>query len=257
MIRRTVPILRSASAFTVPEMLAVVAIIVIILAILMPALWHGKEWARDSVCRTNQRQIGIAFKSYSLDHSNTLPPNTNGNAAGDWLTYAPGATTPDQKWANGPQTGSIFRYVNNDSNLYLCPTLPKGVLGSGKGSNGRFDYAAFSGFSGAKTYKISAQGRVNVGGTFVDIITPIIIEEDPVQLNGNNREGHFANVDLFGQWHHDGGSFAAIDGSVQRLDYPSSVQVFGLHFESRPRAGLGNWTTIGPSGPPVGWWNSQ
>ena len=110
-------------------------------------------------------------------------------------------------------------------------------------------------FSGARTFNISTQSRVNIGGTYKEIITPIIIEEDPKELNGNNREGHFGNVDLFGQWHHDGGSFAAIDGSVMRIDYPSNVQVFASHFESRARGGQGNWYTLGGNGNDVGFWN--
>jgi prepilin-type N-terminal cleavage/methylation domain-containing protein len=244
-----------ARAFTIPEMLAVVAIIVIILSILLPSLWHGREYSREVMCKSNQRQIGIAFMSYAKDTLNSLPANTNGELDGDWLGYATGGSA-DQKWAASPQTGSIFPYVNKRPELYLCPTLPKGVLGSGVGSNGRFDITAFAAFGGAKTFNISSQSRVNIGGTYMDIITPIIIEEDPKELNGGNREGHFGNVDLFGQWHHDGGSFAAIDGSVQRVDYPSDVQVFALHFESKPRGGAGNWMQIGQSGG-WGWWNLQ
>lgn len=247
----------SIRAFTVPEVLAVVAIIAILLSILLPVFQHGREYSREIMCKSNQRQIGIGFMSYSRENLNYLPPNTNGNQKGDWLTYAPGATTAALKWANGPQTGSIYRYVNKRLELYLCPTLEKGVLGSGKGSNGRFDITAIARFSGARTSNISNRSRINHGTFKMDIITPIIIEEDPVQLNGGNREGHFGNVDVFGQWHHDGGSFAGIDGSVMRVDYPTGIAVHANHFESQLRAGLGNWVSLGGDGGDVGWWNRQ
>ena len=255
------PVASVRRGFSVPELLAVIAIILIVLAILLPAMWHARESAKEVLCKNHQRQIGIGFMAYSKENLNTLPLNTNGNLKGDWLTYAPGATTPDLKWANGPQTGQIFQFVGKNYEVFLCPSLPKGVLGSGKGSNGRFDITAFSAWSAAKTFNISKRSRMNVLGTsgtqWEDIITPMIIEEDPVQLNGPNREGHFANVDVFGQWHHDGGSFAAIDGSSQRVNYPNNVSVQGNHFQSLPRGGLSTtWTNIGPGGPPVGWWNT-
>jgi len=251
------PNMSKSTGFTVPELLAVVAIITIVLSILLPVFNHGRENARDMMCRSNQRQIGIGFMSYARDNGNYLPPNTNGTQKGDWLTYAPGATSADQKWANGPQTGSIYEYVNRRHELYLCPSLAKGVLGSKVGSNGRFDITAMASLSGARTSNVSNQAQVNIGGTYMDIITPIIIEEDPKELNGNNREGHFGNVDLFGQWHHDGGSFASIDGSVMRIDYPSNVQVFANHFRSRLRGGNGDWANLGGNGNNVGWWNLQ
>ncbi len=243
-------------AFTIPEMLAVVAILTIIISILMPAIWKGREASREVMCKSNQRQIGMAFMSYARDHGNKLPVNSNGNNPGDWLTYAPGATTPDLKWANGPQTGSLFPYVNKRPELYLCPSLDKGVLGSGVGSNGRFDITAFAVFAGANTFNISMQSQVRVLGVWQDILTPIIIEEDPVQLNGNNREGHFANVDVMGQWHFDGGSFAAIDGSSMRMVFPKTTVVMANDFQTRARAGSGDWINMGQPGG-YGWWNTR
>lgn len=49
--------------FTVPELLAVVAIIVILLSILMPSLGQGREGAWRAQCASNQHQIHIALKN--------------------------------------------------------------------------------------------------------------------------------------------------------------------------------------------------
>ncbi len=56
------------SAFTVPEVLAVVAIIVIILSILMPNLASSRWEANKIKCGSQMRQISIASRAYSVDN---------------------------------------------------------------------------------------------------------------------------------------------------------------------------------------------
>lgn len=55
--------------FTVPEVLAVVAIIVIILSILMPNFASSRWEANKIKCGAQMRQISISSRSYSVDHS--------------------------------------------------------------------------------------------------------------------------------------------------------------------------------------------
>jgi prepilin-type N-terminal cleavage/methylation domain-containing protein len=45
-----VVMVRKALAFTLPEMLAVIALIVIILAMLLPSLRQGRRVAQDAIC---------------------------------------------------------------------------------------------------------------------------------------------------------------------------------------------------------------
>ncbi len=55
--------------FTVPEVLAVVAIITIILSILLPS-FTGSRWeANKAKCGGQMRQISIAARAYSVDHN--------------------------------------------------------------------------------------------------------------------------------------------------------------------------------------------
>ena len=52
-------------AFTLVDLLVVIAIIALLLAMLVPALNAARERTRELVCAANMRQLGMASHSYS------------------------------------------------------------------------------------------------------------------------------------------------------------------------------------------------
>ena len=54
--------------FTLLELLVVIAIIALLASLALPSLAKGKALARAAKCRSNLRQVGIAFASYLVDH---------------------------------------------------------------------------------------------------------------------------------------------------------------------------------------------
>ncbi|BCW94672.1 MAG: prepilin-type N-terminal cleavage/methylation domain-containing protein [Fimbriimonadales bacterium] len=95
----------SRRAFTLMELLVVVAIIALLVALITPVVFHVLERSRQSACISNLRQIGIAIKSYQEDYGGVYPENL-------------ARTQP---------------YVKS-AELYLCPSDPtrgKGVIGEG------------------------------------------------------------------------------------------------------------------------------
>lgn len=61
------------TGFTLIEMLVVIAIIALLVAIITPAVNKGIRSARNSACKSNLHQIGLAIAAYSADHKGKLP----------------------------------------------------------------------------------------------------------------------------------------------------------------------------------------
>jgi len=62
------------SGFTLVEMLVVVTLIVLLIAMLLPALGTAKEKGRRSVCASQLHQVFMATVDYSLDNQRLVPP---------------------------------------------------------------------------------------------------------------------------------------------------------------------------------------
>jgi prepilin-type N-terminal cleavage/methylation domain-containing protein/prepilin-type processing-associated H-X9-DG protein len=96
-------------AFTLVELLVVVAIIAILASLLLPALARAKDQARRIQCVSNQRQLITAWTLYQGDHDDMLVLN-GGLKSGQFI---PGTTQP-YLWAYGSNHGDSQTLTNKD-----------------------------------------------------------------------------------------------------------------------------------------------
>jgi prepilin-type N-terminal cleavage/methylation domain-containing protein len=111
-------------AFTLVELLVVIAVIGILAALLLPAFQRAKEAARSASCLSNLHQIGIGLQLYVSDNGNRMP------VLYDWSDSQPDTNSA---LVNRALAGSI-----GSSNVFRCPSDRKGfyeITGSSYGWN--------------------------------------------------------------------------------------------------------------------------
>lgn len=114
------------AAFTLVELLVVVAVIAVLAGLLLPSLARAKQAGYAAACSSNLRQLQLASLSYAQDHRDELPPNNFSFIVGDTntpaltnLSWAPGDVTRDTTPSN-LMAGVIYPYLQSTA-VYRCP----------------------------------------------------------------------------------------------------------------------------------------
>lgn len=106
-------------AFTLVELLVVVAIIAIIASLLFPALARAKGSSKRSACLSNLRQIGLGFSMYQPDHGDRFPDRRDLKLE---LGFMPWTTWPPSDPRSGWAAATLKSYIS-DPNVWSCPAL--------------------------------------------------------------------------------------------------------------------------------------
>jgi len=116
---------RSTAAFTLVELLVVMAVIAVLASLLLPALGRAQDKARATECVSNLRQWGLAYRQYADDNQDFLPRRGQGvqplaqiDRSEDWFNALPPyfATQPYQQLFAANQ-----KLKPHSSSVFICP----------------------------------------------------------------------------------------------------------------------------------------
>jgi prepilin-type N-terminal cleavage/methylation domain-containing protein/prepilin-type processing-associated H-X9-DG protein len=230
---------KARAAFTLIELMVVVAIIGILAALLLPALERSKSRAQAIACMNNQRQLVLAWILYSSDNNGNLAYNLGTSIWGN--SVAPSPTAPN--WVNNVMDWGLSpdntnqTFINTSLLGFNCSYTPSifhcpsdyAVSDVQKNAGWRNRVRSVS-----MNAMVGNPGNLLVGGQNInntnyeqflkdsDIKDPstifVFLDEHPDSIN----DGYFIAVpnttewiDLPGSYHNGGGSFSFADGHTE------------------------------------------
>lgn len=129
---------KSGRAFTLVELLVVIAVIAILASLILPALARAKARAQGSFCLNNTRQLVFAWMVYADEHNGQLAYNLAKSARITTAVPAVGGPSMSANWVNNVldwgtnnsdntnvtavvETG-LGPYTSKTAALYRCPS---------------------------------------------------------------------------------------------------------------------------------------
>jgi prepilin-type N-terminal cleavage/methylation domain-containing protein/prepilin-type processing-associated H-X9-DG protein len=117
-------------AFTLVELLVVIAVIAILASLLLPVLSKGRARAQTIDCIDHLRQLQLCWAMYAHDNDNVMTPNNFVYSVSMGTTNAPTLGEDNMSWcrtlapwdtnALNSQTSLLFDYNRNPA-IYHCP----------------------------------------------------------------------------------------------------------------------------------------
>lgn len=216
------------SGFTLIEMLVVIGIILILAAILYPALMNAMESGRKSKCTSNLHQLQLAALNYASDAGGVMPaavcsdwypPDANHRDwwhIDGWVAWSTHSyctnTVAHQVQPNGYAwygdaglacitNGPLYGYIKGGEGVYCCPTFSKrsncGV------SN---PWRSYSMNTNASSFNyISGRGQVDV-----------VLFGDDSSLVGNAFADSGFSTNQLARWHTKKTIVVYVDGHIEQ-----------------------------------------
>lgn len=222
-----------SAAFTLNELLVVMAVIALLISILLPAIGKSRKLAQATICRSNMREMGTAAAAYAVDFRDRVWPKF------DWA--------PIQYTIQGRGTfigaGLLYQYVDNVDKISECPTNKRANLNGTEQQNAfggtsglNFDYTMVGRIEGVRmgsepicayvtTPAAYGTGRppltlANSTGLTIMRSVPIYVEESTWFYNSGITDGLWGNDDQITQRHFNEGNVAFLDGTVDIFRVP-------------------------------------
>jgi prepilin-type N-terminal cleavage/methylation domain-containing protein len=119
-------------AFTLIELMVVIAIVSILMALVLPALASAREKGKRAVCLSNLRQIGIAIHGYANDNEGSIPYGPKAPPFTSPANFYPstGAPTSLISLQSGAPVGLgllLSQHLSDQPKVLFCPGTDQAV----------------------------------------------------------------------------------------------------------------------------------
>ncbi len=116
---------RKLQGFTLIELLVVIAIIAVLLAIIMPTMRKVKEVTRETLCKSNLKNVGLAVQMYLDDYDRKIPDTQSAN---HHLWFEPDGVTYLKPNSGDAYWGVFYRdYIKGQTKIFGCPSFQSTV----------------------------------------------------------------------------------------------------------------------------------
>lgn len=116
-----------AAAFTLLELLVVMAVITILAGLILPAASRAREAGRSTVCLSNLRQIGVALQLYVQDYRNRLPVMYD-RGLSLATNLPPGTNAPPAGEGTRPSVDTLLAAQLGSLRVLKCPSDRAGLF---------------------------------------------------------------------------------------------------------------------------------
>jgi len=117
---------KRSGAFTLVELLVVIAVIAILIALILPALGGARATARTASCAANVHSVAQALAMYTEENRERGPHWSA------WQTYHGDSDMPDPNDTPGPGWAELVEPYVQTMDAYLCAGRPKALRDNGE-----------------------------------------------------------------------------------------------------------------------------
>ena len=225
-------------AFTLVELMVVIAVIAILAGLVLPALGRAKSRGQGTFCANNLRQLGVALQLYVADEEDALPYNMGAEgtkktvAAKTYLNWANDVMSWELDSDNTNTAllavGGLGPYVAGVVSVFRCPSdSVVSTVQRDAGWAARVRSISMNAMLGNAGEFLS--GSVNTNNPnyrqffrMSEVPNPsqifAFVEEHPDSINDGyflNRFFYYEWIDLPASYHNDGANFVFADGHAE------------------------------------------